>query len=127
MIESIEDVGFEECDKCGHVRRDHSFSESGWKSDGCDACEECPGWYDILPLNPSPHGEVMQMEEVTEVNSEQNSYGFSWGNLAVQRTAVIGKRRILTVSTPYDSITVYISAEGKKIRVFRENNHELIS
>ncbi len=53
-------------------------------------------------------------------------YGFKWGAVNVQRAASIDGRIVLTISTSAGkSIDVYVSAEGRSLRVFSPKGGEL--
>lgn len=48
-------------------------------------------------------------------------YGFRWGPMEVTRIAIVDtERRILEVKTATTKVNIYVSAQGRSVRVFKD-------
>ncbi len=63
-------------------------------------------------------------------DSENDRYGFTWGNVKVTRMAEItrptGTCRVLSVSSDKVRLEIYVSPTGRSVRVYR-NGTELVA
>ena len=54
------------------------------------------------------------------MTDEITQYGFKWGPVAVERSAVIqGGRHVLTVSTRSQAVEILVSPGGRRIEVWK--------